>query len=31
LVEQVLRLTDDLEYADVLTVIENLRYLGADV
>jgi hypothetical protein len=31
LVEQVLRQNDELEYADVLEVIEILRYLGADL
>jgi hypothetical protein len=31
LIEQVLRLSDELEYADVAKVIENLRYLGADL
>jgi hypothetical protein len=31
LVEQILRQNDELEYADVLEVIEILRYLGADL
>jgi hypothetical protein len=31
LCEQVLRQNDELEYADVLEVIEILRYLGADL